>query len=918
MNRDVGSLAGMAPFNFGNEALAYCGVEEVAESHGRRVGRLPYAVRVLVENLHRHRLWAEGSLVSGADIAAMVCWESNRGFGVPLHVERVILPDSSGLPVLQDLAALRDAVARHGGDPADVRPQVPVDLVVDHSLQVDRAGSPTAMEHNVALEFARNVERYRFLKWAKSAFGSLRVFPPGSGIVHQVHLEFIASVVLRGKRGGMGWAYPDFVLGGDSHTPMVNGIGVLGWGVGGIDAEAAMLGHAYVFPIPEVVGVHLVGALAPVTMTTDLALFVTERLRQENVVSAMVEFFGPGVAGLSIPERATIANMAPEYGATCGFFPVDSRTIDYLRLTRTDSAQADFVESYCRANHLLREGTRDVPRYDRMIELDLTCVERSVAGPRRPQERLRLRDVAADFRARLDRPLAEGGFGAAPKKNDVSVKSGAGSATVSHGSVVIAAIASCTNTSNPSVMLAAGLLARNAVARGLRTAPWVKTSFAPGSRVVTRYLQKAGLLAPLESLGFHVVGYGCTTCGGKSGPLDEAIAGAIEGEGLVVASVLSGNRNFEGRIHRLVRANYICSPPLVVAFALAGRVDIDLSAEPVARTEEGAPVYLDDLWPVSDEVARLGNVAEDPALFADVYGRKSSETRLWEELDAPSGLRFPWDGNSTYLVIPPFFDPAPEAGRLGALPDRLIGARALAAFGNSVTTDHISPSGEIPVASPAGRFLISRGVAPADFNTYVARRGNHEVMARATFANIRIRNLLVPEEEGGLTRQFPTGERMSIFDAAAAYRSEGIPIIVLAGKDYGMGSSRDWAAKGPALLGVRAVMAESFERIHRANLVGMGIVPLQFHQGEGWRQLGLLGAERYDIENLSGGILRGEPVKVTAQCNGSSVRFAGTAQILTESERRVMLRGGLMPSVLARFLPDTHTTEIYTRGDDEP
>lgn len=889
----------LSTLQVGGESIRYCSIGEAAAARGRRIGEIPYAIRVLVENLLRYQLLGSGGIVTQGDVDAAVNWESGRGTGVPLHVERVILPDSSGLPVLQDLAALRDAIARAGGDAEAVAPRVPVDLIVDHSLQVDRAGSPDAMDYNMRREFTRNAERYRFLKWAQGAFPSLRVFPPGTGIIHQVNLEHLAAVVIRREHEGRTIAVPDFVIGGDSHTPMVNGIGVLGWGVGGIDAEAAMLGQAYVFPVPDVVGVRLTGALPPGVMTTDLALLVTERLRKENVVGAVVEFCGPGVETLSIPERATIANMAPEYGATAGFFPVDQRTIDYLRQTRRDRAHPDFVEAYCRANDLFRSAGTPEPKYGRIIEIDLSRVELSVAGPRRPQDRLPMSAVAQDFRTRLTKPLVAGGFAASERPGGVPVQTAKGAGEITHGSIAIAAITSCTNTSNPGVMLAAGLLARKAVAAGLRPPPWVKTSLAPGSRVVTRYLQESGLLPHLEALGFHVVGYGCTTCGGKSGPLDPKIARAIEQEGLITAAVLSGNRNFEGRIQRLVRANYICSPPLVVAYALAGRIDIDLLSEPIGHDPAGAPVFLRDLWPTPEEIAPLFALAADPRLFSEVYGEVRPETVLWNSLDAPSGPRFDWDPGSTYLVEPPFFASAPDRE---TLPDRLSRARALAAFGDSLTTDHISPGGEIPVDSPAGQYLIRLGVEPRDFNTYVARRCNHNVMARATFANIRIKNLLVPDQEGGVTRRFPQDQRMSIFDAAQQYRDEGTPVIVLAGKEYGTGSSRDWAAKGSALLGVRAVIAESFERIHRANLVGMGILPLQFQAGQGWQQLGLTGAEEFDLANLRRGAFAGEPIEVRARRPGAEIAFTVTAQLLTESERSLIANGGLLPTVIRHFL----------------
>lgn len=879
---------------WGGETLAMADVAAAARRHGRAVEALPYAVRVLVENLERHRLVRPAELVTDADVGAVVHWERHRDVGLPLHVERVILPDSSGLPVLLDLAALRDAIAAQGGDPRVVEPIVPVDLVVDHSLQVDRAGSHEALLANMRREFERNGERYRFLKWADAAFRSLRVFPPGTGIIHQVNLEYIAEVVRRHRHGDRTFAVPDFVIGGDSHTPMINGIGVLGWGVGGIDAEAAMLGAAYVFPCPEIVGVRLIGRLRAGITTTDLALAVTERLRREKVVGAIVEYGGEGVAALSIPDRGTVANMAPEYGATAGFFPIDARTIDYLALSRPSRDLARFVEAYARSNALFRDPDASEPHYQRVIEIDLATVGVSVAGPRRPQDRLDLAAVGADFVQRLTQPLADGGFAAARKPEPIAVQAPAGRATLDHGAIVIAAITSCTNTSNPAVMLAAGLVARKARQLGLTVPAFVKTSLAPGSRLVTRYLERTGLLADLEALGFHVVGYGCTTCGGKSGPLDPAIATAIEQQDLVVAAVLSGNRNFEGRIHRLVRANYIMSPPLVVAHALAGRIDIDLTGDPVGYRPDGTPVMLAHLWPSAEEIAALLPQAADPALFAEIYGDSRPPVALWDELAAPPGERFSWDPASTYLVRPPFFTHA-AAG----LSDRIADARVLGLFGDSLTTDHISPGGEIPPDSPAGRYLQERGVAPRDFNSYVGRRCNHEVMARATFANLRIKNALVPGREGWFTLHHDSGDITTFHDAATRYAAAGTPLIVLAGREYGTGSSRDWAAKGSALLGVRAVIAESYERIHRANLVGMGIVPLAFADGEGWAKLGLTGRESFTIENLHAGVRSSEAVRVTARGDGATVTFTVRAQVSTESERRQLESGGIL-AMMAR------------------
>lgn len=885
----------MATMGGDDRTLAVADIAAAARRHGRPVSELPYAIRVLVENVERHRLAGPAGLVTDEDVHAVVHWDRNRDVGLPLHVERVILPDSSGLPVLLDLAALRDAVAAQGGDPSTVEPVVPIDLVVDHSLQVDFFGTHEAALANMRREFERNAERYRFLKWANSAFSSLRVFPPGTGIIHQVNLEYIAEVVRRRRHGEQTFAVPDFVLGGDSHTTMINGIGVLGWGVGGIDIEAAMLGAAYIFPCPEVVGVRLVGRLRAGVTMTDVALAVTERLRREQVVGAIVEYCGEGIEALSIPERATIANMAPEYGATAGFFPIDARTIDYLALSRSSRDLARFVAAYARRNALFRESPVEEPHYQRLIEIDLAAIGVSVAGPRRPQDRLDLKAVGSDFTRRLDMSLGEGGFAAKPMSAPAPVMLPAGPTQLDHGAIAIAAITSCTNTSNPAVMLAAGLVARKARQFGLAVPPYVKTSLAPGSRVVTLYLERTGLLADLEALGFHLVGYGCTTCGGKSGPLDPAISAVIQEEGLVVAAVLSGNRNFEGRIHRLVRANYIMSPPLVIAYALAGRVDIDLTDEPIGCRADGTPVTMAELWPSADEIAALMPQAVDRALFTETYGDARPPIALWDELTVSDSELYPWDPASTYLVKPPFF----TQSAAGTLADSIDGACVIGLFGDSLTTDHISPGGEIPADSPAGRYLQEQGVTPRDFNTYVARRCNHEVMARATFANLRIKNALVPGHEGWFTLHHGSGEMTTFHDAAMRYAAERKPIIVLAGREYGTGSSRDWAAKGSALLGVRAVIAESFERIHRANLIGMGIVPLVFADGESWARLGLTGHESYTIENLRAGVRASAAIRVTARNGDSTVTFLVRAHVSTESERRQIENGGIL-AMMAR------------------
>ena len=864
----------------------------IATRSGRDLRQMPYVVRILLENLLRSRML--GRSVASEEIDLLLDWRQHVGADLPLYVSRVILPDSSGVPVLQDLAALRDAVGRAGGDPGRVDMRVPVDLIVDHSLQVDAWGTADAMKLNMRREVERNAERYAFIGWAQQAFRGLRVFPPGSGIIHQVNLERIASVVATAQHDGAGWAFPDFVIGGDPHTPMVNGMGVPGWGVGGIDAEAALLGQAYTFPLPEVVGVRLTGAVAPPVWTTDIALLITERLRRERVANCAVEFFGPAIGSLSVPERATLANMAPEYGATCGFFAVDGRTLEYLRATGRDASHVALVEAYCRRVGLFRETDDAVPAYARVIEIDIGEAEPGVAGPQRPQDRMALSAVGADFRRRLDAPLASGGFGPSETKRPAS-------ATLPQGAVVIAALTSCTNTSNPQVMLAAGLVARNARQRGLQVPPWVKTSLAPGSPSVVSYLEASGLLAPLAELGFHVIGFGCTTCGGKSGPLPPEVAKEIDERQLVAAAVLSGNRNFPGRIHKLVRANYIGAPPLVVAYALAGRIDIDLAKDPLGTDAQGRPVFWRELVPGADELELL--LKRFGATGDALDATRIDVQEDWCHTDA-SGLRYAWDAHSQYLREPPFFvGGMGSADGVSELAQALRRTRVLCAFGDSLTTDHISPSGEIPVDTPAGQYLVQAGIEPKDFNTYVGRRGNFEVMVRGTFANVRLRNALVPEREGGWTVHFPERTLSTVYEAAERYVHEGMPVIVIAGKEYGTGSSRDWAAKGSALLGVKAVIAESYERIHRANLIGMGVLPLRFREGEGWRQLGLDGSELFSFDEVEAGVLQGHPIRVTAQASdGAVTHFEVLAEVRTAAERHLMAAGGLPKSVLRDVL----------------
>ena len=901
--------------SFGQRALHYYDIGAHAQAAGRDISTFPFVIRILLENVCRHRAW--GADVSDAEVQALIDWRTHTDIGLPLRAERVILPDSSGLPVLQDLAALRDAVARHGGNVDAVDAHIPLDLVVDHSLQVDHWGDPMSIGRNMKREFERNAERYGFLKWAQQAFRGLRVFPPGVGIIHQINLEYIAPVVQRQVRDDGEWVFPDFVIGGDSHTPMINALGVLGWGVGGIDAEAALLGHAYTFPVPKVVGVRLSGKITAPAMTTDAALLINRSLRAAGVSGCMVEFFGPAVAALPISERATIANMAPEYGATCGFFPVDEQTLQYLRETGRPLEQVALVEKYCRSNALWRDAQAREPVYSAVLDIDLSKASPGMAGPRRPHDLLSIGEMTTDFTERLHRPLSEGGFGIAVASKavtpSVSVPMTDARETLPHGAVVLAAITSCTNTSNPLVMLAAGLVAQKAVARGIAPPAWVKTSLAPGSRSVTRYLERADLLAPLEKLGFSVIGYGCTTCGGKSGPLDVDVAAQIERDGLVAAAVLSGNRNFEGRIHKLIRANYIGSPPMVVLYALAGRIDIDLHTESLGFDRDHQPVYMRELWPTPEEIEALLPLANDRALFESIYAPAALDNQTWRDLQAPKGAHFPWNTDSLYLIEPPFFQQTPDDDSMKRLAQALQHAHVLAAFGDSLTTDHISPGGEIPPETPAGQYLQAAGVAPRDFNSYVARRCNYQLMTRATFANIRIKNALLPETEGGVTRHFPDGAQMTIFDAAAAYRRDQRATIILAGKEYGTGSSRDWAAKGSALLGIKAVIAESFERIHRANLIGMGVLPLAFMPNQGWRQLGLQGNEVFQFTGVEAGVREGTPIEVTASDGARVIRFQACAQVLTAAERRLMAEGGIPASVLRGFLPQavaTHDARI--------
>ncbi|MEE9281134.1 MAG: aconitate hydratase AcnA, partial [Myxococcota bacterium] len=859
---------------------------------------LPRSIRVLLENLLRSQ---DGGSVTRDDIAAVAGWTPTgpaRG-EIAFRPARVVLQDFTGVPAVVDLAVMRDAMAELGGDPSRINPLRPADLVVDHSVQVDHFGSPEAQSLNAEIEFERNRERYEFLRWGQSAFEGLRVVPPSTGIVHQVNIEYLAQVVFAEREGEQWLAYPDTVVGTDSHTTMVNGLGVLGWGVGGIEAEACLLGQPISMLIPDVVGFRLAGSLPEGATATDLVLTVTQMLRAHGVVGKFVEFFGPGLRALSLADRATVANMAPEYGATVGYFPIDEKTLEYLELTGRDEQQIALIEAYAREQGLFAQPDELDPEYSSQLQLDLRTVVPSLAGPKRPQDRVPLTDARADWERCLPELISpEGEASAAELSRTVSVRDGDSEYELGHGRVVIAAITSCTNTSNPSVLVAAGLLARNAVERGLDVQPWVKTSLAPGSRVVTDYLAKAGLLPDLEKLRFNVVGYGCTTCIGNSGPLPPAVADAIDEADLVAVAVLSGNRNFEGRVNARTRANYLASPPLVVAYALAGRMDIDLYKEPLGTDASGEPVMLRDIWPSSEEVARVVSGSVRREMFRARYANVFEGDATWRAIDVPTGTRYAWSDESTYIRRPGFFEGMtrePEPLR------DIRGARALVVLGDSVTTDHISPAGLFPGEGPAGRYLMSHGVEQRDFNSFGARRGNHEVMVRGTFANIRLRNRLAPGTEGGFTVFLPGDEVVPIYDAAERYAAAGVPLLVLGGLEYGTGSSRDWAAKGPKLLGVRAVIAKSFERIHRSNLVGMGILPLQFRQGEGVEELGLTGRESFDLEGLQA-IRPGQELTVRATSEGGETReFAARVRIETPVELDYYRNDGILPYVLRQL-----------------
>jgi aconitate hydratase len=868
----------------------------LAALKSQNVERLPFSLKILLENLLR---FEDGVNVTKNDIDALLKWDPKAApsYEIAFTPARVIMQDFTGVPCIVDLAAMREAIVKLGGDPQKVNPLAPAELVIDHSVQVDEYGAANSLQHNNEIEFQRNGERYMFLRWGQTAFSNFKVVPPNTGIVHQVNIERLARVIFEGDAGAKKTAYPDTLVGTDSHTTMVNGLGVLGWGVGGIEAEAAMLGQPVTMLIPQVIGFKLTGALPAGTTATDLVLTVTEMLRKKGVVDKFVEFFGDGLKGLPLADRATIANMSPEFGSTCAIFPIDEETIRYLELTGRSAQQIALVETYAKAQGLWRVNGAKAADYTDVVELDLSTVEPSLAGPKRPQDRVPLKKAKSVYESSVKK-MAEERAQKNPKATGrAPAKVGNASFEVKDGAVLIAAITSCTNTSNPAVLVAAGLLARNAIKAGLNAKPWVKTSLAPGSRVVTDYLTKAGLLHDLEQLGFYTVGYGCTTCIGNSGPLKPEISEAVKSGDVVACSVLSGNRNFEGRVHPEIKMNFLASPPLVVAYALAGSLDIDITTEPLATGKDGKPVFLKDIWPSAADVAATVASSVDSAMFKKGYANVFVGDANWGAIKTPAGKIYSWDGKSTYVKNPPYFDgmtmtPAP-------LTD-IKGARALAVLGDSVTTDHISPAGNISKTSPAAKYLVAQGVQAADFNSYGARRGNHEVMMRGTFANIRLRNLLLPGTEGGVTVHIPSGEQMSIFDASVKYKAANTPLVILAGKEYGTGSSRDWAAKGTMLLGVKAVIAESFERIHRSNLIGMGVLPLQYKDGQSTQSLGLTGKETFEIVGLNRGAAK--IVKVIAKDDaGKTTEFEARLRIDTPKELEYYQHGGILQYVLRQL-----------------
>jgi aconitate hydratase len=890
----VDSFGTRKPLTVGNQSYDIFRLDLLEQAGFKNVSKLPVSLKVLLENLLRQE---DNHHVNKGDIEALANWnpKAKQDKEIAFMPARVLMQDLTGVPAIVDLAAMREAMKRLGGDPKKINPLAPVDLVIDHSVQVDYFGTPEAFHKNSQIEFDRNVERYAFLRWGQRAFDNFRLIPPDTGICHQVNLEYLAPVVFRAKKDGTTFAYPDTVVGTDSHTPMINGLGVVGWGVGGIEAEAALLGQPIIMLIPEVIGFKLHGKLPEGATATDLVLTVVQMLRKKGVVEKFVEFYGSGLSTLSLADRATIGNMAPEYGATIGYFPIDAETFRYLQLTGRDPDLIKLVEAYAKEQGMFRTDASPDPIFTDALELDLGSVVPSLAGPRRPQDRVPLTESKKAFKEAMPSLMKSG-----DAAKTVAVQINGDKFQLAHGSVVIAAITSCTNTSNPSVLIGAGLLAKKAAEKGLTRKPWVKTSLAPGSKVVTEYLKDSGLLSDLEKIGFHLVGYGCTTCIGNSGPLPEPVANAIQEGDLVAAAVLSGNRNFEGRIHANVRANYLASPPLVVAYALAGSMDVDLYADALGNDPQGKPVYLKDIWPTPQEVQAVMNKSVRSEMFKKEYSQATEGDERWKAMPVPEGELFRWDSQSTYVREAPYFE---NMSKTPGQSSEIKGARVLALLGDSVTTDHISPAGSIEKNGPAARYLMNNDVAPKDFNQYGARRGNHEVMMRGTFANVRLKNFLAPGTEGGVTVHLPEKKQMSIYDAAMQYQKEGVPLIVIAGKEYGTGSSRDWAAKGPRLLGIKAAIAESFERIHRSNLIGMGILPLQFKAGENLKSLGLSGFEKFDVVGISSGLkLRQElTVKATSD-DGKITEFKVLCRIDTPAELDYYRHGGILEYVLRQLL----------------
>ncbi|MFT9488504.1 MAG: aconitate hydratase AcnA [Tepidibacillus sp.] len=898
-NQDVFTVR--SELQVGDKTYKYYSLKALEEKGIGQVSKLPFSIKVLLEAAVRQ---VDGKAITEEHVRQLANWDKGAGKDkeVPFKPARIVLQDFTGVPAVVDLAAMRKAMADVGGDPEKINPLVPVDLVIDHSVMVDRFGSEDALEYNMNIEFERNEERYKFLRWAQDSFDNFRAVPPATGIIHQVNLEYLAKVVQTKEENGETIVFPDSLVGTDSHTTMIDGLGIVGWGVGGIEAEAGMLGQPLYFVTPDVIGFKLTGQLAEGATATDLALTVVEMLRKKGVVGKFVEFYGDGLSNISLADRATVANMAPEYGATMGFFPVDHETLNYLRLTGRDEELINLVEAYLKAQGLFRTDGMEDPVFTDTLELDLSTVVPSLAGPKRPQDRIELAQMKEAWNKAIRNPIDKGGLGLSDsdieKKVEVSHPNGE-KTLLGTGSVVIAAITSCTNTSNPSVMLGAGLVAKKAVERGLRKPAYVKSSLAPGSRVVADYLNNAGVMESLKALGFDIVGYGCTTCIGNSGPLPDEVSKAIEENDLTVASVLSGNRNFEGRVHAQVKANYLASPPLVVAYALAGTVDIDLTKDPIGYDQNNQPVYLKDIWPTNQEIQEAIVKSMNPEIFRKQYSSVFTANERWNKIEVPKGKLYEWDESSTYIQNPPFFEGlSPELDDI----QEIKGARVLALLGDSVTTDHISPAGNIKKDSPAGKYLIEHGVDPKDFNSYGSRRGNHEVMMRGTFANIRIRNQVAPGTEGGVTKYLPNDEVMSIYDASMKYQASGTPLVVIAGKEYGTGSSRDWAAKGTNLLGVKAVIAESFERIHRSNLVGMGVLPLQFVDGQSWKSLNLNGTETFDILGLDNDVKPGQMLKVVGtREDGSQFEFEVLTRLDSVVDVEYYRNGGILQTVLRQL-----------------